>query len=272
MTTGGVQSLPDDMLAKKVKRRERYVRTKPTVKPVPKKTTKNLATFEGDTYICSKMKGKSCVSPTLDHSLELLHQPRPSETKQIYKMIFSIIAEPLGNPPHDVLSEYTKDILAVMKTNKTEGKKKEEVLLSIGPMSKTKYDLLSGLCGQIIDPDGDKQLQPDSTTGLNVQSGLGEYNTEKIASDAELLERLEKLTINQTKGTVQNKKTAGLGANKANLFELKKLTSQPRAPSKSTNLMPEGAVRKYREGAEIVHLPALKPKPLDAAEVRLFAI
>lgn len=105
---------------------------------------------------------------------------------------------------------------------------------------------------------------------------------EKMKSDPQLAEILKRLETSQTKETskdtldrdtarnsVPDEEMDDLFANKAKLLDLEDLSFQQGSHFMSNKKcsLPDGSFRKQRKGAEIIHVPALKPKPFDPDEV-----
>ncbi|KAI2798347.1 hypothetical protein RDWZM_004692 [Blomia tropicalis] len=106
---------------------------------------------------------------------------------------------------------------------------------------------------------------------------------EKMKSDPELAEILKKLETSQVESfdggleSMKNAKMADGGdelesddlfANKAKILDLDDMSFQQGShfmANKKCSL-PEGSFRRQRKGAEIIHVPALKPKPFDPNE------
>ena len=105
---------------------------------------------------------------------------------------------------------------------------------------------------------------------------------DKMKSDPKLSEILRKLETSQSKerpdDALAAKETARqvlpdeemeeLFSNKAKLLDLEDLSFQQGSHFMSNKKcsLPEGSFRKQRKGAEIIHVPALKPKPFDPDE------
>nr|XP_027194673.1 U5 small nuclear ribonucleoprotein 200 kDa helicase-like [Dermatophagoides pteronyssinus] len=107
---------------------------------------------------------------------------------------------------------------------------------------------------------------------------------EKMKSDPELMEILKKLETSQTDASTSSSldpskdsstsKTAAedeednIFSNKVKLLDLEDLSFQQGSHFMANKRcqLPEGSYRQQRKGCEIIHVPALKPKPFDPNE------
>lgn len=105
---------------------------------------------------------------------------------------------------------------------------------------------------------------------------------EKMKSDPELAEILKKLESSQMDSTngldkdsakeskaIEDEEMEDLFSDKAKILDLEDLSFQQGSHFMANKRcqLPEGSFRKQRKGCEIIHVPALKPKPFDPDEV-----